>query len=153
MSLKDRLLQDMKTAMKEKAAGKTRLAVIRMARSAIKNREIELGREISDPEVLEVLTREVKMRRESLPDYERSGREELVAKLKEEIDVLMAYLPEQLSEADIEAMVREAIVKTDASGPGDLGKVMKAVIPKTKGKAEGKVVNQIVRRLLEELQA
>ncbi|HHW92566.1 MAG TPA: GatB/YqeY domain-containing protein, partial [Firmicutes bacterium] len=77
MSLKDRLLQDMKTAMKEKAAGKTRLAVIRMARSAIKNREIELGREISDPEVLEVLTREVKMRRESLPDYERSGREEL----------------------------------------------------------------------------
>lgn len=153
MSLKDRLLQDMKTAMKEKAAGKTRLAVIRMVRSAIKNREIELGREISDPEVLEVLSREVKMRRESLPDYERSGREELVAKLKEEIDVLMAYLPEQLSEADIEAMVREAIVKTDASGPGDLGKVMKAVIPKTKGKAEGKVVNQIVRRLLEELQA
>jgi uncharacterized protein YqeY len=153
MSLKDRLLQDMKTAMKEKAAGKTRLAVIRMVRSAIKNREIELGREISDPEVLEVLSREVKMRRESLPDYEKSGREELVAKLKEEIDVLMAYLPEQLSEADIEALVREAIVQTDASGPGDLGKVMKAVIPKTKGKAEGKVVNQIVRRLLEELQA
>lgn len=146
MSLKDRLLQDMKAAMKEREAGKTRLAVIRMVRSAIKNREIELGRELADPEVLEVLTREVKIRRESLPDYERSGREELVAQLKEEIAVLMAYLPEQLSEAEIEALVREAIAQTAASGPRDLGKVMKEVMPKTKGRAEGKVVNQIVRR-------
>ncbi|HHY36837.1 MAG TPA: GatB/YqeY domain-containing protein [Firmicutes bacterium] len=153
MSLKDRLLQDMKTAMKEKEAGKTRLAVIRMARSAIKNREIELGRELSDPEVLEVLAREVKMRRDALPDYERSGREELVAKLKEEIAVLLAYLPEQLSEGEIEALAREVIAQINASGPKDLGRVMKEVMPRIRGRAEGKVVNTIVRRLLEELQA
>ena len=89
---------------------------------------------------------------ESLPDYERSGREELVAQLKEEIAVLMAYLLNNFPRQRLRPGP-EAIAQTAASGPRDLGKVMKEVMPKTKGRAEGKVVNQIVRRLLEELQA
>lgn len=153
MSLKDRLLEDMKTAMKEKEAGKARLSVIRMARAAIKNKEIEVGHELSDEEVVEVLAREVKMRKESLPDYEKAGREDLSAKLKEEIEILTAYLPKQLSEEEIEALVQEAIVAVGATSPKDLGKVMRMVIPKTKGKADGKVVNQVACRLLEQLQA
>ena len=151
MSLKERLFQDMRAAMKEKTAGKLRLAVIRMVRSAIQNKEIELGHNLSDEEVLDIIAREVKMRKEALPTYEMSGRQELVTKLKEEIDILAAYLPEQLLEADIEGLVREAMARLGASGPRDLGKVMKEVIPAVRARADGKVVNQVVRRLLNEL--
>ena len=151
MSLKERLFQDMRAAMKEKTAGKLRLAVIRMVRSAIQNKEIELGHNLSDEEVLDIIAREVKMRKEALPTYEMSGRQELVTKLKEEIDILAAYLPEQLLEADIEGLVREAMARLGASGPRDLGKVMKEVIPAVRARADGKVVNQVVRRLLDEL--
>ncbi len=142
----------MKAAMKEKKAGRTKLDVIRLARSAIQNKEIELGRKPSDEEVLDILAREVRMRKESLPAYEKSGRGELVAKLKEEIAILMGYLPEQLSEADIEKLVREVIAQIGASGPRDLGRVMKETIPKVRGRAEGKTVNQVARRLLDEIQ-
>lgn len=137
--------------MKEKTAGRTRLNVIRMARAAIQNKEIEVGHELPDEEVLEIIAREVRMRSESLPTYEKSGRKELVAQLREEIAILGGYLPEQLSVADIEELVRESIARLGASGPRDLGRVMKETIPKTKGRAGGKMVNQVVRRLLEEL--
>lgn len=152
MSLSDRLFQDMKAAMREKAAGKTKLAVIRMVRSAIQNKEIELGHKLSDEEVLSILAREVRMRKESLPTYERSGREDLVAKLREEIGILRDYLPAQLSEADIEELVRKIMDQIGALGPRDLGRVMKEVMPQVRGRAEGKMVNEVVRRLLEELQ-
>ena len=148
MSLKNRLFDDMKIAMKEKAAGKAKLSVIRMVRSAIKNKEIELGRELSEQETLEVIVREVKMRRDALPEYEKSGREELVAGLREEIEILSPYLPEQLTALEIEALVRKAICQVKATGLQDLGKVMGIVIPETKGKADGKLVNDMVRRLL-----
>jgi len=151
VSLKDRLLTDMKEAMKAKEAGKTRLAAIRMVRAAIKNKEIEIGHELAETEVLDIIAREVKLRKESLPDYERSGRGDLIAKLHEEIDVLSAYLPRQLSEKEIEVLVGEAITKVGAMSPKDLGKVMGVVIPKTKGRADGKLVNSVARRLLEQL--
>ncbi|HHY40918.1 MAG TPA: GatB/YqeY domain-containing protein [Syntrophaceticus sp.] len=148
MSIKDRLYNDMKEAMKAREAGKLRLAVIRMARAAIKNREIEVGHELSDDEIIGVLAKEVKMRRDALPDYKNAGRLEKVAELEDEIKILEEYLPQQMSKDEIIQMAREVIASVGASSERDLGKVMGALMPKVKGRADGKMVNQIVRELL-----
>ncbi|MDR9755866.1 MAG: GatB/YqeY domain-containing protein [Thermoanaerobacterales bacterium] len=148
MSVKDRLYKDMKEAMKAREAGKLRLAVIRMARAAIKNREIELGHELSDDEVIGVLSKELKMRRDALPDYKNAGRLERVAELEDEIKILEEYLPQQMSKEEIIQIAGEVIASVGASSERDLGKVMGALMPKVKGRADGKMVNQIVRELL-----
>jgi len=148
LTLKDRLVEDMKVAMKAKEEGKVRLSVIRMARAAIKNAEIDKKIEFSDDQVIEVLAREVKLRRDSLEVYENAGRPETVKALEEELVVLMDYLPQQLSEGEIRQLVQETIAIVGAQGPKDLGKVMGALSPKTKGRADGKLVNLIVREIL-----
>lgn len=148
MSLKDRLVEDMKVAMKAKGEGKVRLSVIRMARAAIKNAEIDKRTEFSDEQVIEVLAREVKMRRDSMEEFSKANRPDTVKALEEEISVLMEYLPQQLSEGEIRQLVQETIAAVGALGPKDLGKVMGSITPKTKGRADGKLVNQIVRDLL-----
>ena len=148
MTLKDRLVEDMKVAMKAKEEGKVRLSVIRLARAAIKNAEIDKKKEFNDDQVIEVLAREVKLRRDSLEVYENAGRPETVKALEEELVVLMDYLPQQLSEGEIRQLVQETIAIVGAQGPKDLGKVMGALSPKTKGRAEGKFVNLIVREIL-----
>ena len=148
MTLKDRLVEDMKVAMKAKEEGKVRLSVIRMARAAIKNAEIDKLIEFNDDQVIEVLAREVKLRRDSLEVYENAGRPETVKALEEELVVLMAYLPQQLSEGEIRQLVQETIANVGAQGPKDLGKVMGALSPKTKARADGKLVNLIVREIL-----
>lgn len=148
MSLKDRLVEDMKVAMKAKEEGKVRLSVIRMARAAIKNAEIDKRTEFSDEQVIEVLAREVKMRRDSMEEFSKANRPDTVKALEEEISVLMEYLPQQLSEGEIRQLVQETIAAVGALGPKDLGKVMGSITPKTKGRADGKLVNQIVRELL-----
>ncbi|HUX47064.1 MAG TPA: GatB/YqeY domain-containing protein, partial [Desulfosporosinus sp.] len=130
MTLKDRLVEDMKVAMKAKEEGKVRLSVIRMARAAIKNAEIDKKIEFSDDQVIEVLAREVKLRRDSLEVYENAGRPETVKALEEELVVLMDYLPQQLSEGEIRQLVQETIAIVGAQGPKDLGKVMGALSPK-----------------------
>jgi len=145
LSIKDRLIADMKQAMKDREAGKTRLSVIRMVRASIKNAEVERKRELTEEEVLEVLNREVKLRREALEEYKKGNRPELCEALENEISVLQQYLPQQLTEEEIRAMVREAIRETGASGPKDLGKVMSVLMPKVKGRADGKAVNAMVR--------
>jgi hypothetical protein len=150
MTLEERLLADMKEAMKAREEGKTRLSVIRMVRAALKNAEIARGNKLSEPEVIEVLAREVKERQDSIPEFARGGRQDLVAKLEEEIRILKEYLPSQLSEDEIRNLARETIAKVGAAGPRDLGKVMAALIPQTKGRADGRLVNQIVRELLSE---
>ncbi|MDI3538089.1 MAG: uncharacterized protein PWQ41_126 [Bacillota bacterium] len=150
MTLEERLLADMKEAMKAREEGKTRLSVIRMVRAALKNAEIARGHKLSEPEVIEVLAREVKERQDSIPEFARGGRQDLVAKLEEEIRILKEYLPSQLSEDEIRNLARETIAKVGAAGPRDLGKVMAALIPQTKGRADGRLVNQIVRELLSE---
>jgi len=139
----------MKAAMKAKEEGKVRLSVIRMARAAIKNAEIEKKQEFSDEQIIEVLAREVKIRREAMEEYARLNNTEQVQRLQEEIGILMEYLPQQLSDEEIRQLAQEAIAATGAQGPKDIGKVMKALTPKTKGRADGKVVNRIVRELLE----
>ncbi len=148
MNLKDRLVADMKDAMKAKQEGKLRLSVIRMARASIKNAEIDKKRELSEEEVIEVLAREVKMRRDSIEEYVKANRQDVVDQLNEEIRILMPYLPEQLSETEIRNLVQEALQATGAQGPREMGKVMGYLMPKVKGKADGKLVNQIVKEAL-----
>jgi len=148
LTLKDRLVEDMKLAMKAKEEGKVRLSVIRMARAAIKNAEIDKKIEFNDEQVIEVLAREMKLRRDALEVFGQADRPDKVKALKEEMDVLKDYLPQQLSEGDIRQLVQETVTAVGAQSLKDLGKVMGAVTPKTKGRADGKLVNQIVREIL-----
>lgn len=148
MTLRDRLTEDMKQAMKDKEAGKLKLSVIRMVRSAAKNVEIDRRKELDDNELLDVVAKEVKMRRDSLDEFRKAGRPELLAVLEQEIAILMQYLPEQMSEAEVRALVTQAVADAQAASAKDMGKVMALLMPKVKGKADGKLVNSIVKELL-----
>lgn len=148
MSLKEQLTEDMKQAMKAKEAGKLRLSVIRMVRSAIKNVEIDSKKELNEEEVQAIVAKEVKMRRDSIDEFEKANRHDLVEQLEQEIAVLMPYLPQQLTEAEIRDLVSEAIASSGAASPKEMGKVMAVLMPKVKGRADGKLVNTIVRELL-----
>lgn len=148
MGLKEKLLQDMQAAMKAREEGKTRLSVLRLARAAIKNAEIEKRRELDDSEVLEVLAREVKQRRDAIQEYERAGRLETVRLLRQEIDILQEYLPRPLSEDELRELVKQAIAETGARDARELGKVMGWLMPWVKGRADGKVVNRIAGEML-----
>jgi uncharacterized protein YqeY len=142
MSVIERLNQDMKQAMKDKATLK--LSVIRMVKAAIANEEIKKGGALSEDEELTILTRELKQRRESLHEFEKAGREDLASKTREEIEILNAYLPAQLSEDEVRQIVRDAIAATGAVSRKEMGKVMGAIMPKVKGKADGSLVQRIV---------
>lgn len=147
MGLLDQLNEDMKQAMKSR--DKTRLSVIRMMKSSIKNEEIHQGKELDDQQVLAVLSRELKQRRDSLREFEKAGRQDLVEGVQEEIKILENYMPEQLSRDEIVKLVKEAIEATGASDKKDMGKVMKHLMPKIQGKADGKQVNEIVQEHLQ----
>lgn len=146
MNLSERLNEDMKQAMKSK--DKFKLSNIRMVRSTIKNLEIDLKRSLDDNEVLDIISREIKQRKDALQDFEKAGRDDLVADAKAEIEFLSAYLPEQLSEEEIKVIVQQTIQETGASSKAEMGKVMSALMPKVKGRADGKLVNQVVQQFL-----
>lgn len=146
MSLKEQLLQDMKDAMKAKEAGKMALSVIRMVRSAIRNTEIDGKCELDDAGVGAVIAKEMKQRKESLADFEKAGRADLVEQVKAEMAVLEKYMPKQLSEDEIRKIVTDIVAGNDGMKMGD---VMKAVMPHVKGKADGKVVSAIVKEILQ----
>lgn len=146
MSLKERLLEDMKVAMRDKDT--IRKNTIQMARSAVLQVEKDDRVTLDDDGILEVLSKEVKKRRDSLPEFEKSGRQDLIETLKTEIEVLLQYLPQQLTEAELEPLVRQAIEETGAATARDMGKVMQAVMPKVKGRADGKLINQIAKKIL-----
>jgi len=146
MSLKDRISEDMKAAMK--AHEKDRLAVIRMVRSAIRQTEIDGKKDLDDKGVIAVISKELKMRKDSLEEFRKGGRDDLVEKTQAEIDVLLPYLPEQLSEDEVKALVKEAVEQTGAASMKDMGKVMGVLMPKVKGRADGKMVNSIVKGML-----
>ena len=148
MSIKDQLTEDMKQAMKDRENGKLRLSVIRMVRSNIKNVEINDKKELTDDEVLAVLMKEVKMRQDSLEEFQKAGRSELVAQAEEEIKILKKYLPEALSDEELKGIVAEVVAEVGATTMKDMGKVMPAVMAKTKGRADGKRINALVRELL-----
>ncbi|NOV03487.1 GatB/YqeY domain-containing protein [Paenibacillus planticolens] len=146
MSLSDRLNEDMKQAMKSQ--DKFKLSVIRMVRSTIKNSEIDLKRALDDNEVLDVLTREIKQRKDSLQEFTKAGREDLAENLKAELVILAEYMPQQLSEEEVKAIVQQTIQQIGASSKADMGKVMTALMPQVKGRADGKLINQLVQQLL-----
>lgn len=133
MSIKDLLNADMKQAMKDREAGKIALGVIRMARSNIRRIEIDDKKELSDDEVLGVLMKEVKMRQDSIEEFKKAGRMELVEQNEKEIAVLQKYLPKPLGDDELKVLVQAAITESSASSLKDMGKVMSLVMSKTKG--------------------
>jgi len=146
MALADRLQQDLHRALR---AGDTlRVSTIRLARAAIHNAAIERGRPLTDAEVEEVLGREIRRRREAIEAYTRGGRDDLVQKESLEMAILAEYLPPPLSEAELRAIVQEAVRQLGAAGPQDVGRVIGAVMPKVKGRADGGRVSRLVRDTL-----
>ncbi|KAB8126874.1 GatB/YqeY domain-containing protein [Gracilibacillus oryzae] len=148
MAIIELLNQDMKQAMKDK--DKVKLSVIRMVKASIQNDAIKLKKdELSEEEELTVLARELKQRKDSLHEFKEAGREDLVSKLEEEINIIQAYMPEQLSDEELEQIVVQTIEEVQAESKKDMGKVMSALMPKVKGKAEGARVNQLVQKHLQ----
>ena len=147
MSLKEQLFADLKTAMKEKDTLKK--DTVQLIRSGILQYEKDNKVELDDEGVMEIITKQLKSRRDSLPDFVKSGREDLIEKLNKEIEILLSYLPEQLSEEEIAKIVEEAIAETGAASVKEMGKVMGIVNPKVKGRADMKVVGALVKKLLQ----
>ncbi|MDD5486636.1 MAG: GatB/YqeY domain-containing protein [Dehalococcoidales bacterium] len=146
-SLKNRLSEELKTALK--AGDKCRLSVIRLTLAAIKNAEIAKRGDLTEPETLDVISRECKKRAESIEAFEKGNRQDLADKEKEELAVLKVYLPEQLSREEITAAVKEVIEATGAKTMAEKGKVMGMLMPKMRGKADGRLVNEVVEELLQ----
>ena len=146
MSLKDKLMDDLKSAMKDKDT--VRKNAVQMVRASVLQVEKDNKVTLDDEGVIEVVAKEVKKRKDVLPEYEKSGRQDLIDELTREIEVLMVYLPQQMSEEEIEALVIDAIAQTEAKSMKDIGKVMAVIMPKTKGKADGKVINNLVKKHL-----
>jgi len=147
MSIKSRIEEDIFDAMRSGDA--MRKGTLRMALSAIKLAEIDRGASLDEAAYMAILQKEIKSRRESIVDAERAGRPELVAEAEAEIDILETYLPVQLEQHDLEIMAREAIGEVGATSARDIGQVMKVLMPRIQGRAEGSQVSQVVRNLLD----
>lgn len=147
MGLYNRLESDMKSALKGGEAFK--LSVLRMVISAVKMIGIEKNiKEVADPEVLQILQKQIKQRKESIVQFEKGKRQDLADKEAAELKILESYMPEQLTEEELLKIVKEAIAETGASAKSDMGKVMKVVMPKVAGKADGKTINQLLMQFL-----
>ncbi|OQX57510.1 MAG: glutamyl-tRNA amidotransferase [Thermotoga sp. 4484_232] len=146
MALKERIMNDLKKAMKERNEVKVR--TLRMVIASIKNWEVENTKEIDDDGMITVLTKEAKRRKEAIEEYRKAGREDLVRAEEEELKIIESYLPERMSEEEIKELVLKTIEEVKATSPKDLGKVMKVIMPKVKGRADGKLVNEMVRKIL-----
>jgi len=146
MALRERLSDEMKEAMK--ARDDLRLSAIRLIRSAVKNKDIELKRELAEQEIVEVIASLVKQRRESIRLFGEAGRQDLVEKEEKELAVLLGFLPQQLSREDVAELVDRVIAESGAQGGKDMGRVMKALMPHVAGRADGKMVSDIVKEKL-----
>lgn len=149
MSLQEQLVNDMKEAMK--SGDSVKVSTIRMLKAAIKNKEIEKGGtsyKLSDKETLEVIVTAIKQRKDSIEQFTKGHRLDLAEKEKKELGILQAYMPPQMSDEDVKAEVKKAIAETSASSQKDMGKVMKVLMPRIAGRADGAVVNRIVRELI-----
>jgi uncharacterized protein len=148
MSLNERLTEDMKAAMKAGPAGKARLETIRFLKAALKNVEIDKHAPLTDEEILGVIAKQVKQLKDSIVEFERGSRQDLVDKAQVQVAVLTDYLPQQMSEDEVRDLARQIIAEVGAQGPKDMGKVMGPLVARTKGRADGKQVNQVVKELL-----
>lgn len=147
MSLLQRLDDDFKVALK--TSDSLRVSVLRMAKAAIKNKQIEKRGELSEDDILSVLSMLLKQRRESIEQFARGGREDLAEKERKELEILQSYLPQQLTLEELDKIIIETIRESSADGIKDIGKVMRLIMPRVKGIADGKNVNQRVKELLE----
>lgn len=147
MALIDEIREDLKQAMLSK--NKLSVSTLRLLVSAIRNKEIEKGEPLDNEEILATTSTEVKKRREASEEYNKANREDLAQKEEQEAKILQKYLPEQLTEADIEKIVNEAVDETKATSRKDMGKVMQVLMPKIKGRADGRKVSQLVSQKLE----
>jgi len=148
MSLLQKLDEDLKTALK--TSDKLKLSVLRMAKAAVKNQQIDKGRELQDEEILAIFSTLAKQRRESIEQFSKGGREDLAQQEKQELLILQSYMPVQLSVEELNAMILQAIKESSAENEGDMGKVMKILAPRIKGVADGKWVNNRVKELLQD---
>lgn len=146
MFLKDRLMEEMKDAMKKRE--QIKLSAIRMVRAGIKNKEIEIGRELNDEDVIGIIKSAIRQRKDSYTQFFNANRLDLADKEKNEIDILSVYLPQQMSEDDIKKRVKEVISEVGAFTAKDMGRVMKILMPELKGKADGDLINKIVKESL-----
>ncbi|GJM16794.1 MAG: aspartyl-tRNA amidotransferase subunit B [Thermodesulfobacteriota bacterium] len=148
MGLKEQIPEDLKNALRNKNA--LELSVLRMLQAALKNKEIDKNKEeLKDEDVVAVVGAEIKKRRDAVKEYEKVNRPDAADQEKAEIDILMKYMPQQMNEDEIRDIVKSAVEETQAESMKDIGKVMKVLMPKVKGKADGSIVNKIVRELLE----
>jgi uncharacterized protein YqeY len=150
MTLREKIPEDLKNALRNK--NELELSVLRMLQAAIRNREIEIkrGKEfLTDEEVIEVISGEVKRRKEAVSEYTKAKRQDLADKEKAEVDILMRYMPKQMEEEEIRLETRNVIDEVNALSVKDIGKVMKSIMPRLKGRAEGSLVSRIVREELE----
>ena len=146
MSLKETLMQDLKTAMKNK--DKRTKDTITMVRAAIKQKEVDDRVELNDDDVIQIIAKEIKERRGSIEEFQKAGRDDLIDSTKADIDVLLNYMPEQLSEEELEAMIRKVMEENNITEKKQMGLLMKSIMPKVQGRADGKAVNAIVNRIL-----
>lgn len=145
MSLKERLAEDLKSSMKNKDT--VRKNTVQLVRTAVLQVEKDKKVTLEDEDILEVIAKQLKQRRDSLPEYEKSGREDLISELKREMEVLMEYLPEQLSMDELRPIVEEAVKAVGTESMKDMGRIMEYVMPKVKGRADGKAVSDIAKSL------
>ena len=146
MALKEKLMEDMKSAMKEKDLVKKN--TIQFVRAAILQVEKDNKVTLDDEGITEILAKEVKKRKDSLPEYEKSGRQDLIDTLNREIEIILAYLPKQLTKEELTVIVKEAVEAVGAKDMKDMGKIMGYVLPKIKGVVDGKTVNEIAKERL-----
>ena len=146
MSFKDRLTEDLKQALRQ--GDERRKSTIRLVRAAIINAEIERGEELGDDEVLAIIARQAKQRRESVTEFAKAGRRDLVDQEEEELQILLSYLPAQMSRDEIEVAARQVIAEVGATSRAQMGEVMRRLMSQLKGKADGGLVNQVVREIL-----
>ena len=144
--MKRQIQDDLKQAMK--AGDSLKTGALRMLLAALTNKEKEKGEELADEQIQQVIATEAKKRKEAAEAFEKGGKSEMAEQEKKELEILQAYLPEQMGEEEIRKLVKEAIAKTGAQSPQDMGKVMAALMPQTKGKADGALVSQIVKQSL-----
>jgi uncharacterized protein YqeY len=146
MGLRDRLTKDLKQAMRQR--DERRKSTIRLVRAAITNAEIERGRELSDDEVLAVIAKQAKQRRESMAEFAKGGRQDLVDQEEEELQILLSYLPAQMTRDEIEVAARQVVAEVGATSMAQMGQVMRQLMSQLKGKADGSLVNQVVKEIL-----
>lgn len=147
MPLKEKLMEDLKESMKSK--DKVKKDCVTMIRAAIKQKEVDSRVELSDDDVLDIIAKQIKQKRDSIDDFEKGNRQDLIDLTNLEINILLQYLPPQLSSDELELLVKEAVEATNAQSKKDTGKIMAYLMPKIKGKADGKHVNEIVAKYLQ----